>query len=94
MDDRDYEAMNPHEFGNDFIADVMTDKQKIELLKSCFNDTIWMAIRYAHSEKDCFLVENAIKAYKVLFPDFKMEQDFVVMKDDKHLLSKSIIWDI
>jgi hypothetical protein len=26
----------------------MTDKEKIAILKHCYTETIWMAIRYAH----------------------------------------------
>jgi hypothetical protein len=75
----------------------MTDKKKIEVLKQCFEDTIWMAIRYAHGRHTYApsMVRDAVNRYKEIFPDFKLNEDqtlepipteklggFLILKDD------------
>jgi len=55
----------------------MNDKQKIETLKHCFEETIWMAIRYAHGRHTYAptMLRNAIKNYQLMFPDWKLRKD-------------------
>ena len=63
----------------------MTDKQKIELLKSCFNDTIWMAIRYAHGRHTYApsMVRDAIDNFKKIFPDWNLKEDNTIEPPDE-----------
>jgi len=58
----------------------MTDKQKIETLRRCFEETIWMAIRYAHGRNTYApsMVRDAVNAFKTVFPDWKLREDKVV----------------
>ena len=63
----------------------MTDKQKIETLKRCFDDTIWMAIRYAHGRHTYApsMVRDAVNNFKKVFPDWKLKEDKVIESPDK-----------
>lgn len=47
----------------------MTDKEKIAMLKKCFEDTIWMAIRYAHGRHTYApsMVRDSINDFKRYF---------------------------
>ena len=58
----------------------MKAKQKIEILKSCFTDMIWMAIRYAHGRHTYapLLVREAVHNFKSVFPDWEMKGDHVI----------------
>jgi len=58
----------------------MTDKQKIETLRRCFEETIWMAIRYAHGRYTYApsMVRDAVNAFKTVFPDWKLREDKVI----------------
>ena len=51
----------------------ISDKEKIEILKRCFTDTIWMAIRYAHGRNTYAPddVRKAVKEFQKVFPDWK-----------------------
>lgn len=53
----------------------MTDKER--KLKQCFEDTIWMAIRYAHGRSTYApsMVRHAIKTFKEVFPDWELKED-------------------
>ena len=63
----------------------MTDKQKIEMLKSCFEDTIWMAIRYAHGRHTYApsMVRGAVNNFKKVFPDWEVKEDVVIAEHPK-----------
>ena len=63
----------------------MTDKQKIELLKSCFDDTIWMAIRYAHGRHTYApsMIRDAVNNFKKVFPDWQLKEDRVIESPDE-----------
>lgn len=65
----------------------MNDKRKIELLKSCFEDTIWMAIRYAHGRHTYApsMVRDAVKNFKEVFPDWELKKDKLI-ESPKHKL--------
>lgn len=58
----------------------MTDKEKIAILKKCYTETIWMAIRYAHGRHTYApsMVRDSINDFKKIFPDWKLEEDKVV----------------
>jgi hypothetical protein len=55
----------------------MTDKDKIEILKNCFHDVIWMAIRYAHGRHTYSpsMVRDAIYDFKKVFPEYELKHD-------------------
>lgn len=55
----------------------MTNQQKIDTLKKCFEDTIWMSIRYAHGRHTYApgMVRDAVKNFKKVFPDWKPRED-------------------
>lgn len=55
----------------------MTRKQNEEILKKCFEDVIWMAIRYAHGRHTYApsMVRDAVNAYKEMYPDFELKED-------------------
>ena len=55
----------------------MTNEQK---LKEAFEDTIWMAIRYAdgrHTHAPS-MVRNAVKKFQTVFPDWKPKEDSTI----------------
>lgn len=58
----------------------MTDKEKIAILKKCYTETIWMAIRYAHGRHTYApsMVRDSINDFKKVFPDWKLQEDKVV----------------
>lgn len=58
----------------------MTDKEKIAILKNCFEDTIWTAIRYAHGRHTYApsMVRDSINHFKKVFPDWKLQEDKVI----------------
>ena len=64
----------------------MTNKEKIETLKGAFEDTIWMAIRYADGRRTYAptMVRDAIKKFKLVFPDWKPEED-ITIKQPKNI---------
>ena len=51
--------------------------EKIEILKRCFEDTIWMAIRYAHGRQTYApsMVRDAVAKFKTVFPEWKLKND-------------------
>lgn len=69
----------------------MTDKQKIEVIKSCFDDTIWMAIRYAHGRHTYSpsMVRDAVNNFKKVFPDWKLKKDRVIESPDEDAINGS-----
>lgn len=55
----------------------LTDKEKIAILENCFNETIWMAIRYAHGRHTFApsMVRDSVNKFKKVFPDWKLKHD-------------------
>jgi hypothetical protein len=66
----------------------MTDKEKIAILKHCYTETIWMAIRYAHGRYTYApsMVRASINDFKKVFPDWKLQKDNTI----KHSIEKEI----
>ena len=60
----------------------MNDKEK---LKQCFEDVIWMAIRYAHGRNTYApdMVRRAIRDFKEVFPEWEIRQDKTVQPPEK-----------
>ena len=58
----------------------MTDQEKIQKLKHAFEETIWMAIRYADGRNTYApsMVRDAIKEFQIVFPDWKPRPDGVI----------------
>lgn len=59
----------------------MTEKEKE--LRKCFEDTIWMAIRYANGRHTYapYVVRDAVNTYKKLYPDWELKFDDIIFKD-------------
>ena len=55
----------------------MTDKQKLQIITNAFEDTIWMAIRYAHSRTTYApsTVRHAVRQFQTVYPDWKPQPD-------------------
>jgi hypothetical protein len=55
----------------------MTNAEKIETLKECFEEVIWMSIRYAHGRQTVAptMVRRAIKMFQEVFPDWVPKED-------------------
>ena len=51
-------------------------------LKKCFENTIWMAIRYANGRHTYapYIVRDVVKTYRELYPEWNLEIDKVVLK--------------
>ena len=51
-----------------------------KVLMKAFDDTIWMAIRYAHGRSTYApsMVRDAVNLVKELFPDWKLKEDITV----------------
>lgn len=66
----------------------MTDKQKIKILKECFEDTIWMAIRYANGRHTYApsTVRMQIQNFKKVFPEFELKFDRTIEKPSEDML--------
>jgi len=63
----------------------MTDQEKIQKLKHAFEETIWMAIRYADGRRTYApdTVRQAINQFKIVFPDWKPRPDGVIKPPKK-----------
>jgi hypothetical protein len=79
----------------------MTDKQKIEKLKYAFEETIWMAIRYADGRHTYApsTVRSAVQAYRQVFPDWQPKRDITIEKpNDSEIggmsFSSDYLWDL
>ena len=50
------------------------------VLKTCFIDVVWMAIRYAHGRSTYALgmVRDAINNLKKIFPDWQVSKDITI----------------
>lgn len=57
----------------------MTDK---EILRSCFDDVIWMAARYAHGRYTSApgIIREAVKRFQGVFPDWEPRADISIGK--------------
>jgi hypothetical protein len=58
----------------------MTNKEKITLLTEAFEDTIWMAIRYAHGRHTYApsMVRDSIKKFKKVYPQWNPREDVTI----------------
>jgi hypothetical protein len=70
----------------------MTKDEKIAKLKQAFEDTIWMAIRYAHGRHTYApgIVRNAITTFKKVFPDWNPRNDITIDSPDKDTIKGAL----
>lgn len=56
------------------------DNHKENTLRRCFEDTIWMAIRYAHGRHTYApgMVRDAVESYREIYPDWKPREDITL----------------
>jgi hypothetical protein len=71
----------------------MTDKEKLDIISRAFEDTIWMAIRYANGRLTYApgMVRDAVKMYQSVHPDWKPKYDSTILED--HTRGYSGVWD-
>lgn len=70
---------------NEENSEIAYSERSIEILKGCFEDTIWMAVRYAHGRHTYSpdMVRDAVKAFKTVFPDWKMRRDVTILPPEE-----------
>ena len=58
----------------------MTDKEKLEKLRTAYNDIVWMAIRYADGRSTFApsTVRRSVNTFKEVFPDWEIKKDNVI----------------
>ena len=58
--------------------------KKEQILKQCFENVVWMAIRYAHGRHTYApgMVRDAIAKFKAVCPDFELKQDITINPPD------------
>ena len=63
----------------------MTKDEEIKTLKKCFEDTIWMAIRYADGRHTYApsMVRDAVKNFKEIFPDWELKHDITIKEPEE-----------
>lgn len=73
----------------------MSDKEKLKIVSQAFEDTIWMAIRYANGSISYApgMVRDAVKAYKSVYPDWNPKRDDTIKRDFHEGLVESIKGD-
>ena len=60
-----------------YKAEIKWLKEDKDKLKGAYEDTIWMAIRYAHGRPTYApgMVRESVSAVKQVLPDFKLGED-------------------
>jgi hypothetical protein len=61
----------------------MSDKEKLDIVSRAFEDTIWMAIRYANGRMSYVpsMVRDAVKMYQSVNPEWKPKYDSTITDD-------------
>jgi hypothetical protein len=61
----------------------MSDKEKLDIVSRAFEDTIWMAIRYANGRQTYApqMVRDAVKAYQSVNPVWMPKFDQTIKSD-------------
>jgi hypothetical protein len=79
----------------------MTDKEKVKILSNCFEEVIWMAIRYADGRHTFapYTVREAIKDYQKVNPEWKPKHDRTIEKPTEDMLdgfslASDYLWDL
>ncbi|WP_299523559.1 hypothetical protein [uncultured Lutibacter sp.] len=57
----------------------------LKVLKKCFDDVVWMAIRYADGRHTYApdMVKCAINEFKKVFPDWELKEDITIKTKQK-----------
>lgn len=71
----------------------MTDKEKIRVLKNCFDNVAWMAVRYAHGRHTTApsTVRQAVKSFQSVFPEWNLKSDKTILDIDGGMDTDSLI---
>jgi hypothetical protein len=79
----------------------MTDKEKVKILSNCFEEVIWMAIRYADGRHTFApsMVRDAIRGYQKVNPEWKPKHDITIEKPTDDMLGgisfeSDYLWDL
>lgn len=79
----------------------MTKDEKIKILSHCFEEVIWMAIRYADGRHTYApgMVRDAIKSFKKVNPDWNPREDKTLEKPSEDELGgisfySDYLWDL
>ena len=79
----------------------MTEKEKIEIVKDCFEEVIWMAIRYADGRHTYApsSVRRAINQFQKVFPDWEPKKDSTIDKPTEDMIKgisfeSDYLWDL
>ena len=79
----------------------MTKDQQIKTLSHCFDEVIWMAIRYADGRHTYApsMVRDAIKQFQKVNPDWKPKVDGVIEKPTVDMIGgasfeSDYLWDL
>jgi len=79
----------------------MTDKEKVKILSHCFDEVIWMAIRYADGRHTFApsTVRDAIRDYQKVNPEWKLRHDRTIEKPTDDMiggvsLESDYLWDL
>ena len=79
----------------------MTKDQQIKTLSHCFDEVIWMAIRYADGRHTYApsMIRDAIKQFQKVNPDWKPKVDCVIEKPTEDMIGgasfeSDYLWDL
>jgi hypothetical protein len=79
----------------------MTDKEKVKILSHCFDEVIWMAIRYADGRHTFApsTVRDAIRDYQKVNPEWKLRHDRTIEKPTDDMIGgvsfeSDYLWDL
>jgi hypothetical protein len=79
----------------------MTDKEKVKILSHCFDEVIWMAIRYADGRHTFApsTVRDAIRDYQKVNPEWKLRHDRTIEKPSDDMIGgvsfeSDYLWDL
>jgi hypothetical protein len=79
----------------------MTKDKQIEMLSNCFNEVIWMAIRYADGRHTFApsTVRDVIRDFKKVHPEWKPKHDITIKKPTEDMIGgisfeSDYLWDL
>ena len=63
----------------------MTSLETETILRKCFEDVVWMAIRYAHGRNTYApdMVRDAVMNFKKVYPTFKLRPDRTIQAPEE-----------
>lgn len=68
-------------------------KKDKKTLKEIIDDTLWMAIRYAHGRHTYApsIIRSSVKTLKKLYPKFKLRRDIMIESPSKEELTGGFV---